>query len=396
MNTKAKQLLTEMIISSNGYSEAEKQQLMKRIDKFELETEPDAETLWKTGILIQKIARMNPETCDVIYRAVRELYEESAKRGNADALRSLGQFYMMGYGVEKDENKAFEYYNKAAELGNTTAQIDIGVSYYLGTCVEKNRDTALMWFRKAAESGDANALWQMGSFYVSEKRFEEALLWFQRAADAGCDQGFYTLAGMYRDGYGVEKDAKKGFEYLLKGAQNGEPDSQCCLAIARIEGKFGDYDVEQDAVHSIDLLRSAVEADNLQACYCYGKLLVEGEYIEQNIQYGIMHLTFAASNYFYDAQIYLGSLYYEGDIVEQDPEKCFYWIQEAAETGKAEALQFLALLYFDGFGVEENHEKGIELLKKCIDLGDETSQQVLDLYYKQLEGEVDSQGDDNL
>lgn len=390
-----KELMSKRIINSSNFSEDQKQLLLESIDKLESPIDPDAETLWKMGISLQKIAGMKPEMRDEMYEVIHSLYEKSAQQGNAAALRSLGQLHMMGYGVEKSEEKAIEYYTKASELGSTAAQIDLGVSYYLGAGVEKNPDTALIWLKKAAENGNADALWQIGSLYFTEKRFDEARPWFQKAAEAGCDQGFYTLGIMYRDGAGVEKDAKKGFEYLLKGAQNGEPDSQCHLALARIEGKFGDYSVQQDTVHSIDLLRSAVAEENPRACYYYGRFLAEGEYVEKNIDLGMIYLTFAASNYIYEAQSYLSAIYYEGDIVERDPEKCFYWAQCAAKTGKPDALQFLALLYADGFGVEENAEKGIELLKKCVDLGDESSQRILDLYFQQCKPKDDSQDKDH-
>ncbi len=53
-----------------------------------------------------------------------EWYTKAADLGNSDAMKMIGQMYMLGslYGREDDLEKAKEWYQKAADLGNTDAQ----------------------------------------------------------------------------------------------------------------------------------------------------------------------------------------------------------------------------------------------------------------------------------
>ncbi|MBR0056836.1 MAG: sel1 repeat family protein, partial [Kiritimatiellae bacterium] len=63
---------------------------------------------------------------------------EVAKRGDVAAMKSLGDCYMDGVGVEKDVVQAAEWYRKAADQGYAEAQWMLGCCYHNGRGVEKN------------------------------------------------------------------------------------------------------------------------------------------------------------------------------------------------------------------------------------------------------------------
>lgn len=48
------------------------------------------------------------------------------------------------------------------------------------------------------------------------QNYGRSLYWFQKAIDNNYPGGFYYLGFMYRDGVGVEKDEKKGFDLIKK------------------------------------------------------------------------------------------------------------------------------------------------------------------------------------
>ena len=54
-------------------------------------------------------------------------FKKGSKRGYVQANASLGQFYYIGYGTEKDEDKALKYLNKAARKGEHSSQYLVGV-----------------------------------------------------------------------------------------------------------------------------------------------------------------------------------------------------------------------------------------------------------------------------
>ena len=64
-----------------------------------------------------------------------EAYNEllpAARSGNADAEELIGVMYAMGQGVEKDDQRAFEWYLRASMKGHPGAQSGIGWYYEVG------------------------------------------------------------------------------------------------------------------------------------------------------------------------------------------------------------------------------------------------------------------------
>ncbi|MDX1739316.1 MAG: tetratricopeptide repeat protein, partial [Alphaproteobacteria bacterium] len=62
----------------------------------------------------------------------RELLLPAAQAGNADAEELIGVMYAMGLGVERDDERAFEWYLRASLKGHPGAQSGIGWYYEIG------------------------------------------------------------------------------------------------------------------------------------------------------------------------------------------------------------------------------------------------------------------------
>ncbi|KAF0541894.1 HCP-like protein [Gigaspora margarita] len=71
--------------------------------------------------------------------------------GNSDGICNVGYCYHNGYGVEKDEHKAFLYYQMSAEMGNALAFNDLGFCYANGVGVERDEQTSLIYYQKAVK-----------------------------------------------------------------------------------------------------------------------------------------------------------------------------------------------------------------------------------------------------
>ena len=82
----------------------------------------------------------------------------SAEHGGTDGMNSVGYAYLMGEGVDQDEEEAVRWFRKSAELGNPMAQTNLALSYATGQGIEKNRDEAVRWFMTAAKNGHKEAL----------------------------------------------------------------------------------------------------------------------------------------------------------------------------------------------------------------------------------------------
>jgi TPR repeat protein len=77
----------------------------------------------------------------------------AAEQGNAAAQFNLGELYLNGDGVSRDDTQAVAWFRKAAEQGNAPAQFNLGMMYANGRGVPRDDVQAVVWFRKAAEQG---------------------------------------------------------------------------------------------------------------------------------------------------------------------------------------------------------------------------------------------------
>ena len=119
--------------------------------------------------------------------AKKDFEETKAKAEKGDALSQLilGQMYLEGYGVLKDDKEAVKWYLKAAEQGNALAQFSLAKKYQGGKGVLQDHKEAVRWYRKAAEQGYGPAQLDLGEMYHSGLgAFEDyvtAYAWFNIA-----------------------------------------------------------------------------------------------------------------------------------------------------------------------------------------------------------------------
>ena len=122
------------------------------------------------------------------------LFRQAADLGDSRAMQALGEIFMEGSVVPKDDQEAAKWFRKGAEKGNTSAMLYLGGLFRLGNGVEQSDKDAADWFRKAA--------------------------------DAGSPAAMYNLGTLYEDGRGVPRDAALAKQLYQKAAQLGDQDSQ--------------------------------------------------------------------------------------------------------------------------------------------------------------------------
>lgn len=92
------------------------------------------------------------------YTAAMEEFLPAARSGNADAEELIGVLYALGLGVEKDDERAFEWYLRASLKGHPGAQSGIGWYYEVGRGVTApDLVRAYMWYTLSAIGGDPDA-----------------------------------------------------------------------------------------------------------------------------------------------------------------------------------------------------------------------------------------------
>ncbi|MXU64185.1 tetratricopeptide repeat protein [Oceanomicrobium pacificus] len=90
-----------------------------------------------------------------------EAFEElwpAARSGNADAEELIGVMYAMGLGVERDDQRAFDWYLRASMKGHPGAQSGVGWYYEIGRGMPApDLVRAYMWYTLSAIGGDPDA-----------------------------------------------------------------------------------------------------------------------------------------------------------------------------------------------------------------------------------------------
>ena len=80
-----------------------------------------------------------------------------ADAGNAHAQRRMGDAYIEGRGIPRDDAAAGRWYEKAALQGEVGAQVKLAAMYVNGNGVLRNNNLAYVWYGTAARLGSAPA-----------------------------------------------------------------------------------------------------------------------------------------------------------------------------------------------------------------------------------------------
>jgi TPR repeat protein len=158
--------------------------------------------------------------------------------------------------------------------------------------VKKDLKKAIETYRKAAKEGSAEALYNLGVFYGSGvgelvldyarmlECFEKAaaqkpylnLMRMQLIPNTGVAESMNALGNSYRDGRGVDKDAKKAFEYYKLSAyynySGGQNNLGCFL--------YNGIGVQKNEVSARYWYQRAADQEIAEAQFNYAEMLERG------------------------------------------------------------------------------------------------------------------------
>ena len=154
---------------------------------------------------------------------------KSAEQNNIRALHNLGYCYEHGIGTDIDLFQAYSYYKISALKGNDKAFNDLAQCYLngIGTTVDSLKARA--WFEKGAEVGIRASQNNAGYLYIAiegKEDYNKAFYWFSKAAEQDSPNALEFLGICYDNGWGVEKDPLKAQEYYKKAYRLGNRDAK--------------------------------------------------------------------------------------------------------------------------------------------------------------------------
>lgn len=170
---------------------------------------------------------------DPDYIKAMEWYKKASEHGGNTACCHVGNMYLKGEGVEKDEKQAFEWFKKAHEKGSVYGKYLVGKCYFDGTGVKQNKNRGIKLLTEAAKY-DSNAQYALGKCFLDgdgvKQDVRKGISILERAAEDNVDAQ-NKLAEIYYEGKLVKKDTDRAHELWLKAAKNENEDAKELLKI---------------------------------------------------------------------------------------------------------------------------------------------------------------------
>ncbi len=155
------------------------------------------------------------------YQKAIDSFTIASNNNDNRAMLAIGVIYANGDGVDKSDDKSFEWFKKAADAGNKNSWMKLGNIY----AVKEDYKNSYKWFLKAAKKGDAKAAYNLGYFYTGglgvKMDLEESLFWYEKASISGDTNAQLNLGFMYIGGHGTKVDYKKAAYWIKKAKLTG-------------------------------------------------------------------------------------------------------------------------------------------------------------------------------
>ncbi|WP_394176001.1 tetratricopeptide repeat protein [Thalassotalea litorea] len=145
--------------------------------------------------------------------------------GYPPALYQQGVLFENGFGVQKNQQKAFKLYERAAGRSVPEAQFALAQMYAEGRGTDKNQKKAFIYTKRAAEKDLPAAQFNLGVMFQNgtgtSQSYHNAAIWYEQAAKRNYALAQFNLALLYFDGLGVTKDVEMSYVWNRVAAYNG-------------------------------------------------------------------------------------------------------------------------------------------------------------------------------
>ena len=153
-------------------------------------------------------------------------FSKGARFGSVTAQYYLAYCQAEGYGVEKDDKKAFSLYRRVAERGLPIAQARIAYILYKGIGTNKDRAKANYWMDKATNYSyiDSYTTYVLGLCYEEglgrERDMEKAMECFQKSCSKNVDEAFIHTAMLFAEGQLIKQDFPQALSIINNAIEN--------------------------------------------------------------------------------------------------------------------------------------------------------------------------------
>ena len=266
-----------------------------------------------------------------------------------EAIFDLAAKYEYGDSVDKCSYIAADLYFKSAAKGHIPAQGKVVLMRLLNQnvfpsyiSIDQNwYDTTLAELSERAEDGDAEAYRLLGFAYEDgfgvDKDHKKAFEYLNKSMDMGNLAAINAIGYMYAYGYGVDEDRGTAIKYYQLAADKGFHNASCNLAWGYANGRG----VNEDKIKAFDLYKDAAFGGHARGQYRYANMLFDGDGIEKDIDTAFEYCSKAAHQGYKWAQKLLGDMYFDGIGTNKNIEEALLWYCKAAEQEYEDAIDKL-------------------------------------------------------
>ena len=159
-----------------------------------------------------------------------QMLDEAASYNLPEAQFALGNIYLEGKNITKNEAKGIELIKKAADQGYDQAVYTLGLMYLGGNYVKKDIKKGIELLKKSADNGSAVSQYNIGLIYlqggegVSAQR-SQGVSYLKKSAEQGFPAAMFYVAMCYLYGEGVTVNRIEGKRWMQKAAaQSDDPE----------------------------------------------------------------------------------------------------------------------------------------------------------------------------
>ena len=265
---------------------------------------------------------------------------EKAEAGDKYCQYSYGKTLMDDRSKSYDPKEGVRWLIESARQGYVPAMIKLGNEFLSGTHVYKDEEYAIRWYEDAAKTGSESACYQLGKLYlygsVVEQDKELAVRYLKAAAKRGNQFAQYLLGkNMIIDGE-LPFDLSEGIEYLMQAADANNQYAEYQLGKIFSDPRYGIEDIDT----AIYYLEKAYDQGNPYAAYLLAKLYLKAPNAE-SIDKALDRLSFASNKGLSYADYLIGKIYLYGTVIPKDNDKAMFYLNKAAEAGNTYAQQMV-------------------------------------------------------
>jgi TPR repeat protein len=210
-----------------------------------------------------------------------------------------------------------------------------------------------------ANRGDAAAQRVLAGIYANgycvDKDYGVAISWYEKAAQQDDGESMLALANIYARGYGVPPDLEQTLKWLELAEANGQITGRV-YAFLYLDGAL----VTKSIGRGYSFFLQAAEAGDPAAQYTVSMEYFRGKHLAKNPTKALEWLKRSAENGYAPAYRVLGGIYANGSYgIARDNVRAGKWLALAKDQNKATALD-VAEMYLEGRGVYRDVDRAIE------------------------------------